>query len=68
MTAMLVIAFIVLIGPLALLYGADSRIDDRRNGCGERARSPSSSRGGQRPLRIRGRRRRVRNASVAAGS
>jgi hypothetical protein len=31
-TAMVVIAFMVLIGPLALLYGADSRIDDRRNG------------------------------------
>ena len=29
MTAAL-IAFIVLIGPLAVLYGADSRLDDRR--------------------------------------
>jgi len=28
----LVIAFIVLIGPLALLLGVDSRVDDRRNG------------------------------------
>jgi len=28
----LLIAFIVLIGPLALLYGVDSRVDDRRNG------------------------------------
>jgi len=32
MVALLVIAFIVLIGPLALLYGVDSRLDDRRNG------------------------------------
>ncbi len=31
-TALVVIAFIVLIGPLAVLYGADSRLDDRRNG------------------------------------
>ena len=45
MTAMVVIAFIVLIGPLALLYGEDSRIDDRRNGWPGTARSPSSSRG-----------------------
>ena len=28
----LVVAFIVLVGPLALLYGADSRIEDRRGG------------------------------------
>jgi hypothetical protein len=27
---MLVIALIVVIGPLAVLYGADSRLDDRR--------------------------------------
>jgi hypothetical protein len=26
----LVIALIVLVGPLAVLYGADSRLDDRR--------------------------------------
>lgn len=32
MAALLVIVFIVLFGPLALLYGADSRLDDRRNG------------------------------------
>jgi hypothetical protein len=32
MAALLVIAFIVLIGPLALLYGVESRVDDRRNG------------------------------------
>jgi hypothetical protein len=30
--ALLVIVFIVLIGPLAVRYGADSRLDDRRNG------------------------------------
>jgi hypothetical protein len=29
MTA-LVIALLVLVGPLAVLYGADSRLDDRR--------------------------------------
>jgi hypothetical protein len=28
MTALLVLAFIVLIGPLAVLYGADSRLPD----------------------------------------
>ena len=28
----LVLAFVVLLGPLAVLYGADSRLDDRRNG------------------------------------
>jgi hypothetical protein len=27
---LLVIALIVLLGPLAVLYGADSRLDDRR--------------------------------------
>ena len=27
-----VVAFIILIGPLALLYGVDSRVDDRPNG------------------------------------
>ncbi len=32
MMVALAIALIVLIGPLALLYGADSRIDDRRGG------------------------------------
>jgi hypothetical protein len=31
-TALVVIAFVVLIGPLAVLYGADSRRDDRRDG------------------------------------
>jgi hypothetical protein len=32
MTALIVIAFVALIGPLAVLYGADSRCDDRRDG------------------------------------
>jgi hypothetical protein len=33
MTAIVVAAFLVLIGPLALLYGVDSRLSsDRRNG------------------------------------
>ena len=32
MTAFVVLAFIVLIGPLAVLYGADSRLDDPREG------------------------------------
>ena len=33
MTALLVVAFIVLIGPLALVWGADSRLQsDRRHG------------------------------------
>ena len=32
MTAFLVIAVVVLIGPLAVLYGADSRVDDPRHG------------------------------------
>jgi hypothetical protein len=32
-TALLVVAFMLLIGPLALLWGADSRLQsDRRNG------------------------------------
>jgi hypothetical protein len=31
-TAVLVLAFLVLIGPLAVLYGVDSRVDDRRDG------------------------------------
>jgi len=31
-TALVVLAFVVLIGPLAVLYGADSRCDDRRDG------------------------------------
>jgi hypothetical protein len=30
MTYVLVILFLVAIGPLALRYGADSRLDDRR--------------------------------------
>jgi len=32
MIVALAIAFIVLIGPLAVLYGVDSRVDDRRGG------------------------------------
>ncbi len=28
--SIIVLLFIVLVGPLALLYGVDSRIDDRR--------------------------------------
>jgi hypothetical protein len=32
MITVVVVAFIVLIGPLALLYGVDSRVDDRRRG------------------------------------
>ena len=28
--SMIVILFLVVVGPLALLYGADSRLDDRR--------------------------------------
>ncbi len=28
--SLIVILFIVVVGPLALLYGADSRLDDRR--------------------------------------
>ncbi len=30
--ALMALAFVVLIGPLAVLYGADSRVDDRREG------------------------------------
>jgi hypothetical protein len=30
--AFVMLAFIVLIGPLAVLYGVDSRLDDRREG------------------------------------
>jgi hypothetical protein len=30
MGVLLVLAFLVAIGPLALLYGVDSRVDDRR--------------------------------------
>jgi hypothetical protein len=29
-TGLLILAFLVAIGPLAVLYGADSRVDDRR--------------------------------------
>jgi hypothetical protein len=32
LTAVLVAAFFLLIGPLAVLYGVDSRVDDRRDG------------------------------------
>jgi hypothetical protein len=32
MTVLLVVLFIVVIGPLAVLYGVDSRLDDRRHG------------------------------------
>jgi hypothetical protein len=32
LTALLVVVFIVVIGPLAVLSGVDSRLDDRRNG------------------------------------
>ena len=32
MTALFVFGFFVLIGPLAVLYGTDSRLDDRRDG------------------------------------
>jgi hypothetical protein len=32
MTAVLVVAFIVLAGPLALLLGVDSRLDEPRTG------------------------------------
>jgi hypothetical protein len=31
-TVLFVLVFIVVIGPLAVLYGVDSRLDDRRNG------------------------------------
>jgi hypothetical protein len=30
MGELLIILFLLLVGPLAVLYGADSRIDDRR--------------------------------------
>jgi hypothetical protein len=30
--ALMALAFVVLIGPLAVLYGVDSRVDDRREG------------------------------------
>jgi len=30
MTYVIVLLFIVAVGPLAVLYGADSRLDDRR--------------------------------------
>jgi hypothetical protein len=30
MGVLLVLAFLVAIGPLALIYGVDSRVDDRR--------------------------------------
>jgi hypothetical protein len=32
MVAIIAVALIVLVGPLALLYGVDSRVDDPRNG------------------------------------
>jgi hypothetical protein len=32
-----IILFILLIGPLALLYGVDSRLDERRHGDSRRA-------------------------------
>jgi hypothetical protein len=32
MTALLVVAFVVLIGPLAVFFGVDSRLDDPRRG------------------------------------
>jgi hypothetical protein len=38
LTAVFVLAFVVLIGPLALLYGVDSRVDDRRDGWPEARR------------------------------
>jgi hypothetical protein len=38
MTALVVIAFVVLSGPLAVLYGVDSRCDDRRDGWPDRRR------------------------------
>jgi hypothetical protein len=30
MTALMVLVFIVLVGPLAVLYGTDSRLDEHR--------------------------------------
>jgi hypothetical protein len=38
MNALVVIVFVVLIGPLALVYGVDSRCDDRREGWPDRRR------------------------------
>ena len=38
MMVAMMIAFIVLIGPLAVLYGVDSRVDDRRGGWPDRRR------------------------------
>ena len=38
MTALVVIAFVVLMGPLALVYGVDSRVDDRRDGWPDKRR------------------------------
>ena len=32
MAGLLVVAFVVLIGPLAVFYGVDSHLDDRRKG------------------------------------
>lgn len=32
MMALVVLAFIILIGPLAVRFGVDSRLDERRNG------------------------------------
>ncbi len=32
LTVLIVLLFVVVIGPLAVRYGADSRLDDRRNG------------------------------------
>jgi len=43
-TALVVLAFVVLIGPLAVLYGADSRCDDRRDGWPGTRRWPDAAR------------------------
>jgi hypothetical protein len=32
MTGVLILALIVLVGPLSVLYGTDSRVDDRSDG------------------------------------
>jgi hypothetical protein len=32
LAVLFILVFIALIGPLAVLYGVDSRLDDRRNG------------------------------------
>jgi hypothetical protein len=32
MTALVMVAFVVLIGPLAVFFGVDSGLDDRRHG------------------------------------